>query len=155
LNVAADAVINTSLENLTALKTPSDAWTLSRIWQCLEKSEDAPDNPQAAAANKSSAHYSSNTRARAKRKIANLTRNEFCSVNRWSCEELYYFLKSRCRSESFFEAILTEFDERDALSGDDGASGIVMRVNGAKRANRVSRKETRACARKNETGSNG
>lgn len=118
LNVAADAVINTSLENLIALKTPSDAWTLSRIWQCLEKSEDAPENPQAAAANKSSAHYSFNTTARAERKIANLTRNEFCSVNRWSCEELYYFLKSRCRSESCFEAILTEFDERDALSGD-------------------------------------
>ena len=31
LNIAADAVINTSLENLTGLETPQDAWTLSRI----------------------------------------------------------------------------------------------------------------------------
>ncbi len=117
LNIAADAVINTSLENLTALETPSDAWTLSKIWQCLEKSENAK-NPQAAEADKSSSGYSFNLTARAERKIANLARTEFSTVNRWSCEELYYFLKSRCRAESEFYVLLTEFDARDALAGD-------------------------------------
>ena len=119
LNIAADSVINTSLENLTALETPNDAWTLSRIWQCLEKSEDAK-NPQAAVAgaNKGASYYSFNIPARAERKIANLTKADFVRVNRWSCEELYYFLKSRCRAEQNFYALLTEFDERDALAGD-------------------------------------
>ncbi len=93
LNIAADAVINTSLENLTGLETPNDAWTLSRIWQCLEKSEDAK-NPQAAGTNKSSSYYSFNISAQKTRKIANLTKADFVRVNRWSCEELYYFLKS-------------------------------------------------------------
>lgn len=117
LNIAADAVINTSLENLTGLETPKDASTLSRIWQCLEKSEDAND-PQKAEANKNSSVYSFNISARPERKIANLTRTEFCSVGRWSCEELYYFLKSQCRSESRFYILLAEFDAKDALAGD-------------------------------------
>lgn len=117
LNVAADAVINTSLENLTALETPKNAWTLSRIWECLEKSEDSK-NPQAAEANKNLSYYSFNPTAREQRKIANITRNDFTKVNRWSCEELYYFLKSRCRNESAFYAIVVEFDGRDPLAGD-------------------------------------
>ena len=116
LNIAADAVINTSLENLTALETPNDAWTLSGIWQCLEKSEDA-NNPKAEHL-KSSSNYSLSVAARPERKIANLTRAEFCRVGRWSCEELYYFLKSRCRNESGFHVLLIEFDRKDALAGD-------------------------------------
>ena len=115
LNIAADAIINESLENLTGLKTPTDAWTLSRVWQCLEKAEDAA-NPQAATKT-SSSYYSFSAAAQA-RKIANLTRAEFVSVNRWSCEELYYFLKTRCQAPSGFYGFLAEFDERDALSGD-------------------------------------
>ena len=114
LNIAADAIINGSLENLTGLKTPTDAWTLARIWQCLEKAEDAAD--PAAAKNRSS-YYSFSAAAQA-RKAANLTRAEFVSVNRWSCEELYYFLKSHCQTQIQFYALLADFDERDALSGD-------------------------------------
>ena len=117
LNIAADAVINTSLEKLTGLETPTDAWTLARIWKCLEKSEDERES-QASEANKSASYYSFNITARPERKIANLTRAEFCSVNRWSCEELYYFLKSRCRSESGFHILVIEFDTKDALAGD-------------------------------------
>jgi predicted metal-dependent peptidase len=117
LNIAADAIINTSLENLTALETPKNAWTLSRLWECLEKSEDAK-NPQAAEANKSPYFYSFNQTAREQRKIANFTRADFTKVNRWSCEELYYFLKSRCQVEPGFYAIVVEFDDRYALAGD-------------------------------------
>lgn len=117
LNIAADAVINTSLENLTALETPKNAWTLSRLWECLEKSENAT-NPQAAEANKNLSFYSFNQTAREQRKIANLTRGDFTRVNRWSCEELYYFLKSRCRAEPGFDGFVIEFDGRDALAGD-------------------------------------
>ncbi len=114
LNIAADAIINESLENLTGLKTPTDAWTLSRVWQCLEKAEDEAD--PAAVKNRSS-HYSFSAAAQA-RKIANLTRAEFVLVNRWSCEELYYFLKSNCQTQMQFYALLADFNERDALSGD-------------------------------------
>ncbi len=115
LNIAADAIINESLESLTGLKTPTDAWTLARIWQCLEKAEDTAD-PQAAA--KTGSSYYSFSAAAQSRKIANFTRAEFISANRWSCEELYYFIKTRCQSQSEFYAILAEFDARDALSGD-------------------------------------
>ncbi|MDQ3748829.1 MAG: VWA-like domain-containing protein [Acidobacteriota bacterium] len=114
LNIAADAIINESLENLTGLKTPTDAWTLARIWQCLEKAEDAADP---AAAKTSSPYYSFSAAAQA-RKIANLTRAEFILASRWSCEELYYFLKSRCRTQTEVYGILAEFDERDRLAGD-------------------------------------
>jgi len=117
LNIAADAVINTSLENLTGLETPKDAWTLSRIWQCLEKSEDA-ESAQAAETNKGAPVYSFNATPRTERKIANLTRADFSSVNRCSCEELYYFLKSRCQAESRFYPLLVEVNDRDALAGD-------------------------------------
>jgi predicted metal-dependent peptidase len=117
LNIAADAVINTSLENLTALETPKNAWTLSRLWEFLEKSEDTK-NPQAAETNKNLSYYSFNSLAREQRKIANFTRGDFTRVNRWSCEELYYFLKSRCQAEPGFYAILIEFDTRAALAGD-------------------------------------
>ena len=113
LNIAADAIINESLENLTGLKTPTDAWTLARIWQCLEKAEDAGD----AAAKNRSPVYSFSAAAQV-RKIANLTRAEFVQVNRWSCEELYYFLKSNCQTQMQFYALLADFNERDALSGD-------------------------------------
>ena len=116
LNIAADAVINTSLENLTGLETPKDAWTLSKIWQCLEKSEDSK-NPEAAKI-KSSSYYSFNISAQQTRKIANLTKADFVRVSRWSCEELYYFLKSRCQSESRLDGFLTELASRDALAGD-------------------------------------
>ena len=117
LNIAADAVINTSLENLTGLATPKDAWTVARIWHCLEKSEDE-NNLQLAEANKGTSYYSFNIAARPERKIANLARAEFCSVSRWSCEELYYFLKSRCRSESGFCVLLADFNGHDSLAGD-------------------------------------
>ncbi len=116
LNIAADAIINGSLENLTGLETPSDAWTLARIWQCLEKSEDAA-NPDTS--NKNSAHYSYNTSlSQQTRKIANLTKAEFVKINRWSCEELYYFLKARCQTESEFYGFLVDVDEKDLLAGD-------------------------------------
>lgn len=115
LNIAADAIINVSLENLTGLKTPTDAWTLSRIWQCLEKAEDA-DKPQDAI--KSIQIYHSSISAAQMRKIANLTRAEFCSANRWSCEELYYFLKSYCKTQTQVYEFLMDVDGRDPLAGD-------------------------------------
>ncbi|MGC2236045.1 MAG: VWA-like domain-containing protein [Pyrinomonadaceae bacterium] len=113
LNISADAIINESLENLTGLKTPTDAWTLVRIWQCLEKAEVA-DNPSAAG----NPSYYPWSAAANNRKIANLTRAEFASARRWSCEELYYFLKSQVQSKPEFYGFLAEFDGRDLLSGD-------------------------------------
>jgi predicted metal-dependent peptidase len=115
LNIAADAVINGSLENLTGLETPPDAWTLAAIWQCLEKSEDDV-NPSVAG--KSFAPYSISVASRQARKIANLTRSEFVQVNRWSCEELYYFLKARCQTDSKVYEFLLDFDKKDSLAGD-------------------------------------
>lgn len=115
LNIAADAVINVSLENLTGLKTPPDAWTLSMIWQCLEKAEDA--NKPTEAIKSIPIYYSSSSAAEA-RKIANLTRAEFVQASRWSCEELYYFLKSHCRSQTEFYAFLGGANGRDPLTGD-------------------------------------
>lgn len=116
LNIAADAVINESLENLTGLKTPADAWTLSRIWQCLEKAEDA-NKPPDEAVKSISIYYSFSSMAQT-RKIANLTRAEFVQASRWSCEELYYFLKSHCQSQTEFYAFLGEANGRDPLAGD-------------------------------------
>ncbi len=113
LNIAADAIINNALENLTGLKTPTDAWTLAKIWQCLEKAEFAT-NPTA---NNHSAYYSYST-AETNRKIANQTRAEFVSTSRWSCEELYYFLTSQAQARAEFYTFLTEFDGRDTISGD-------------------------------------
>lgn len=115
LNIAADAIINGSLENLTGLQTPPDAWTLTKLWQCLEKSEDAEDP---SVADGSSTPYSVSVASRQARKIANLTMAKFTQVNRWSCEELYYFLKARCQTQSQFYAILVDFDEKDSFAGD-------------------------------------
>lgn len=116
LNIAADAIINVSLENLTGLNTPADAWTLSGIWQCLEKAEGA-NKPPDAVVKSIPIYYSFNSTAQT-RKIANLTRAEFVQASRWSCEELYYFLKSHCQSQTELYAILAESDGRDPLAGD-------------------------------------
>lgn len=115
LNIAADAIINASLESLTGLKTPQDAWTLTRIWQCLEKAEDANKPTEAV---KSISIYHSSISAAQTRKIANLTRAEFVQASRWSCEELYYFLKSHCRTRTQVYGFLMEFEGRDPLAGD-------------------------------------
>jgi predicted metal-dependent peptidase len=114
LNIAADAIINKALENLTGLKTPADAWTLEKIWSALEKGEDAA-NPSPD--NKNQSHYSYNGSSQ-NRKIANLTRAEFTLVSRWSCEELYYFLKDRAREITGFVEILTSMYMKDSLAGD-------------------------------------
>jgi Putative metallopeptidase domain len=103
LNIAADAIINKSLENLTGLKTPAEAWTLEKIWSALEKAEDAT-NPTQDSKNQSPFSYGFSSQ---NRKIANLTRAEFTLVSRWSCEELYYFLKAQAREFSGFVEILT------------------------------------------------
>jgi predicted metal-dependent peptidase len=117
LNIAADAIINKSLENLTGLETPLDAWTLERIWQTLEKSEDAEKNNGAAASNSASTCYSFGAATNA-RKIAHLTKVEFTSVARWSCEELYYFLKGQSQTRTGFLEILVVAYEKDSLHGD-------------------------------------
>lgn len=39
LNIAADAIINKSLQNLTGLETPANAWTLEKVWEVLEKTD--------------------------------------------------------------------------------------------------------------------
>ena len=116
LNIAADAIINKALENLTALKTPAGAWTLERVWQALEKSEDEANSPTKADTN-SYAQYSYNFSSQA-RKIANLTKAEFIQANRWSCEELYYFLKARTQNYTCFLQILIAEYEKDLLGGD-------------------------------------
>lgn len=113
LNIAADAIINTSLEKLSGLEIPSDAWSLAKIWQGLEKAEDL--NNTSATGNSSSYPWSA---AAQNRKISNLTRAEFVSVNRWSGEELYYFLKMQVQSEVQLHGFLAEFNGRDPLSGD-------------------------------------
>jgi predicted metal-dependent peptidase len=114
LNIAADAIINKALENLTGLKTPSDAWTLEKIWLALEKAEDAV-NPTQKDKNQSHYSYSISTQ---NRKIANLTRAEFTLVSRWSCEGLYYFLKAQAREISGFVELILLINEKDALAGD-------------------------------------
>ncbi len=114
LNIAADAIINKALENLTGLKTPQNAWTLEKIWQALEKSEDAANSKQI---NLSQSGYSYNISSQA-RKIANLTRTEFTLESRWSCEELYYFLKAQTQSFYGFYELLGSVYEKDSLGGD-------------------------------------
>lgn len=123
LNIAADAIINSSLENSTALETPSDAWTLLKIWQALdenitekEKAVNAANLP-ASAPNVIALHYSYGAQSQSK-KIANLTRAEFTSANRWSCEELYYFLKAESQQRANFLACLIAAYEKDSLGGD-------------------------------------
>ncbi len=114
LNIAADAIINKALENLTGLKTPADAWTLEKIWSALEKAEDAANPSQD---NKSQSPYFYGFSSQ-NRKIANLTRMEFTQVSRWSCEELYYFLKAQAREFCGFVEILSLMYAKDSLAGD-------------------------------------
>lgn len=116
LNSAADAIINKALENLTGLKTPTGAWTLEKIWQTLEKSEDEANSPTKADTNTQS--YNSYNISSQARKISNLTRAEFIQANRWSCEELYYFLKSQTQKINCFLQILVVEYEKDLLGGD-------------------------------------
>lgn len=113
LNIAADAIINDSLERLTGLKAPANSWKLSKVWQCLEKAEFGNNS----VANNHGLSYSYST-ASTSRKIANLTRTEFVSVSRWSCEELYYFLKSQAQASNEFLTFLAEFDASDMIAGD-------------------------------------
>ncbi len=113
LNIAADAIINTGLEKLSGLEIPPDAWSLAKIWQCLEKAEDAANS----FATENSSYYPRGAAAQ-NRKIANLTRAEFVSAGRWSGEELYYFLKTQVQSKAEFHGFLVEFNGRDPLSGD-------------------------------------
>lgn len=114
LNIAADAIINKALENLTGLKTPSDAWSLEKIWSVLEKAEDAANPKQE---NKNQSYYSYGVSAQSRR-IANLTRAEFTQVSRWSCEELYYFLKAQARAFCGFVEVLVSLYQKDSLAGD-------------------------------------
>lgn len=123
LNIAADAIINSSLENLTGLETPSDAWTLAKLWQVLdetitekEKAANAANLP-ASASNVITLHYSYGAQLQSK-KIANLTRAEFTSANRWSCEELYYFLKAQVQTRANFLTCLIAAYGKDSLGGD-------------------------------------
>lgn len=122
LNIAADAIINKALENLTGLKAPATAWTLEKIWQTLEKSEDAVNSAQD---NKSQASYFYGSYY-STRKIANLTRTEFTEANRWSCEEFYYFLKAQTKSINGFIEMLFANYEKDNLGGD------LLRLTGGK-----------------------
>ena len=125
LNIAADAIINSSLENLTALETPSDAWTLAKIWQVLD--ENITEKERAMNAMSSSAsspasnvitlNYSYGAQSQSK-KIANLTRSEFTRANRWSCEELYYFLKAQSQSRANFLTVLVAAYRKDTLGSD-------------------------------------
>lgn len=115
-NIAADAIINGSLEKLTGLQIPPDACTLAKIWQTLEKSIDTKNS---SSANKQSANYSfSSSISASTRKIGNLTRAEFGLVNRWSCEDLYYFLKNQFQTGSEGLALITELFGKDGLTGD-------------------------------------
>ena len=113
LNIAADAIINTSLEKLSGLEIPLEAWSLAKIWQCLEKAEDGGDRNTA----ENSSYYPWSAAAQ-NRKIANLTRAEFVAAGRWSGEELYYFLKTQVQSKVQLHGFLAEFNGRDPLSGD-------------------------------------
>jgi len=111
LNIAADAIINKALENLTGLKTPIGAWTLEKVWQALEKSEDEANTEVR------TSHYSYGISSQA-RKIGNLTNAEFTAASRWSCEELYYFLKARAQNFTYFLPVLAAEYAKDSLSGD-------------------------------------
>lgn len=112
LNIAADAIINGSLGKLTGLEVPPDAWTLMKIWQCLEKSDEVNLAPEEVT------KFRYSLLARQARKIGNLTEDKFTAVNRWSCEDLYLFLKNQCQVQSNLLTILAEFEESDALNGD-------------------------------------
>ena len=112
LNIAADAIINKSLENLTGLETPANAWTLEKVWEVLEKTDG-----EKGAVNSGSTYYSFGAASQS-RKIANLTKAEFTQANRWSCEELYYFIKAQSRRRTDFLEIIIEAYGKDSLGGD-------------------------------------
>ncbi len=125
LNLAADAVINKALENLTGLAVPPGAWTLERIWSALEKSEDDNQPGNSNLQNVAPSYYSFSAASQS-RKIANLTKAEFTFAGRWSCEELYYFLKTQAQKLVCLLSILISEYEKDSLGGDlRGAKGIV------------------------------
>jgi predicted metal-dependent peptidase len=117
LNIAADAIINKALENLTGLKAPQKAWTLENIWWCLEKCEDTANSANVAQNGKISSPYSFNILSQM-RKIANLTKAEFTLAGRWSCEELYYFLKSQAQKLNGVIDVLIAVYQQDSISGD-------------------------------------
>lgn len=124
LNIAADAIINSSLENMTGLETPSDAWTLAKIWQVLdehitekEKAKNQANLP-ASASNVITLHYSYGGAQSQSKKIANLMRGEFTNAGRWSCEELYYFLKAQTQLRAKLLACLVAAYGKDSLGGD-------------------------------------
>lgn len=117
LNIAADAIINKALENLTGLKAPQKAWTLENIWWCLEKCEDAANSGNPMQINKVNSPYSFNV-SKPSQKIANLTKSEFTLAGRWSSEELYYFLKSQVQKLNGFIDVLIAVYQQDSISGD-------------------------------------
>lgn len=120
LNIAADAIINSSLENLTGLETPSDAWTLLKLWQVLNETiteKEKAANQPASASNVIALHYSYGAQSQST-KIANLNRAEFAHAGRWSCEELYYFLKAETKSRANFLTVLVAAYAKDSLGGD-------------------------------------
>jgi len=127
LNLAADAVINKALENLTGLAVPREAWTLEQIWSALEKSEDDNQPGNSNLQNVAPSYYSLSAASQS-RKIANLTKAEFTFAGRWSCEELYYFLKTQAQKSICLLSVLISEYEKDSLGGDlRGAKGIVNR----------------------------
>jgi predicted metal-dependent peptidase len=157
LNVAADAIINSSLENLTGLETPGDAWTLSKLWQVLDETitekEKAANqaNLPASASNVIALHYSYGGAQSQSKKIANLTRAEFTSANRWSCEELYYFLKAQAQSRANFLVCLIAAYGKDALGGDLRVKNAIgEQANFGARAIKSRSSETRATNEKRE-----
>jgi predicted metal-dependent peptidase len=157
LNIAADAIINSSLENLTGLETPAGAWTLLKIWQVLD--ENITDKEKAAnAATSSSAassvitlHCSYGSQSESK-KIANLTRAEFTCAGRWSCEELYYFLKAQAQHRANFLAYLVAAYGKDSLGGDlRRETGIIgEQTNLTARTTKVTTNETDTANEKRE-----
>ncbi len=118
LNIAADAIINGSLENLTGIETPSGAWTLEKIWQALEKFDEENKRSEKQTAVNSIPIYSSYSAVSSTKKIANLTKNEFVNVSRWSCEELYHFIKAQTKIRMGLLEILVAADEGNSLGGD-------------------------------------
>ena len=117
LNLAADAVINKALENLTGLDTPSGAWTLERIWSALEKSEDGNQRDNSISQSGAPSNYSFGAISQP-RKVGNLTKAEFTLAGRWSCEELYYFLKAQAQKSVCLSSVLISEYEKDSLGGD-------------------------------------
>ena len=127
LNLAADAIINKALENLTGLTTPTGAWTLERIWTALEKSEDENQPGNSNSQNVAPSHYSFGAASQS-RKIGNLTKAEFAFAGRWSCEELYYFLKTQAQKSVCLLRVLISEYEKDSLGGDLRGSNEMIGV---------------------------